>query len=830
MNNKDVIMSASGGYLLLLLALSVGGAAADSAPLIFRDFTHGDSLEVKASLPGYSPSSIAYGDADGQRVLMVSICGVAWGELLLPPVILDPARTYRLDAELRCVGQVEQFAFELPGVGGFAWPASPEWRHQSIQFKPAKAGTLDRWSTRFRGNGTLQVRRLSLSAQDDFVVPPAPAGDRGELLPNPNFVLGRFGWVLGWNHEKRELSPEAFGVFDAGVGCWRLPKGYGVVELFPTTTLDLSYGKTYTLSVDADMPVHVVLRRGDTVEHEWRLPAVSGPATADFVLVPPTTGFLDAAGGGVRHLLVDTTGPGVVRRLSLCEGAAVAAPVSSAVEFVGWPDPLNRQGRVGRPLPFRVRATPAETRITGRLVVSDQHDRPIAEQPLNLGHLDDGSWGADGVLPPLPAGWYEVRLELPGNGVRALRRACVVLPDLDLVAKGRSLGVRQVGYFSRENRFGTQKWRMRLVPARVEELADIGFGLAKVFNGWGACEPIEGQWTWGNQSEIQTLTTLGIQPLLVLSYPPDWAAVRKVPKDWDRWSDAVKRMVRHFRGLVDTYVVANEPDLERIPVADHNRMCAVAYAAAKSVDPQATIVAGSVTTSGRAYLLDCLRAGLLDSCDVIAFHGYVREQSSHFGPASFDEVTVPLRNEMQRQGKVRPIWDAEAAFDFGIAEGLAGTAWSEVHLKSIVCRQAAGITRLYSWGGGDVGWPGGGHFSMYVGQDRAPTVAQGLIAVWTALLGDATFVRRLGDDAAGVHLYAFRSGNGEQVLVGWRSSGEANTLIPLPDLAPLRAIDDMGRPAKGVAPNGLLLDASLRYFLTCTSTLDAPLAARPLTP
>jgi hypothetical protein len=203
---------------------------------------------------------------------------------------------------------------------------------------------------------------------------------------------------------------------------------------------------------------------------------------------------------------------------------------------------------------------------------------------------------------------------------------------------------------------------------------------------------------------------------------------------------------------------------------------------------------------------------------------YIREQSAHYGPASFHEFVDPVGAAMRSRGRELPIWDLEAGFAHTVPEGLAGRYLSEVYLKGLVTRQAAGITRSYSWGTADIGWPGGGHFSMFFGQNKEPLITQALTAAYMGLIGDAQFVTALGDDAAGQHLYHFRTAAGEDVLVGWTSHAEEVALAQSV-LVSGRVLDEMGRPVAELVDAAVPLTPDLRYVVAAGSALPAAFAA-----
>ncbi len=89
-----------------------------------------------------------------------------------------------------------------------------------------------------------------------------------------------------------------------------------------------------------------------------------------------------------------------------------------------------------------------------------------------------------------------------------------------------------------------------------------------------------------------------------------------------------------------------------------------------------------------------------------------------------------------------------------------------------------------------------------------------------ALIGDAQFVATLGDDAAGDHLYHFRTAAGEDVLVGWSSRGE-DVALAQSVLASGVVLDEMGRPVAELVDAAVPVTADLRYAVATDSALPA---------
>ncbi|MDA3960206.1 MAG: hypothetical protein PF961_05415 [Planctomycetota bacterium] len=790
-----------------------------------RDFTAGDELEVRMGLPGFSPSAVGYAEHDGRRHLDLAIRGVNWCTMSLTDCALRAGAYYRMRVSGRCLDQVEIIEGTLPGVGQFSWQPNPQTEQWEIQFAPAKDMILSEVKWRFRGSGHWLLAALELEQIDGFTVPVGGERSRGELLVGSDFGLGKTGWSQGWNHISVQRNPAAFGTYDYDEhgSFWSVPAG-GVggdggtekvsVTAFNTTPLHLNYGASYTAYVEASAPVTLRLRGHKDVVQTWRFTPESDPK-AVFERTPPRHGVFAPNSHATLFLEVEAEAPNVLRRVSFSEGPSpAAAPAETGVQLSAVRNRYNHRVTTDQVIPVRLFSPALAAGSAATLVVSDHRDRAVRQQDV----VTTGST-TDLVIESLPPGWYQLRLV--AGDARAVRSPVLVVPKGDLAARNQHLGSRHNGAFGQVEVAGKTRWRNWYAPAKVDASCAIGLSKAKIFNGWSESEPSPGDWTFGFADNLEILLEQGVEVTMVLGSAPTWARRKDgdTPRDLAQWESAVRTMAEHWRGRVQHYVVWNEPDLARVPVALHVELCAIAYRVLKEVDPNNVVIVGCTTTSGRTYLEESIAAGLLQYGDVLGFHGYVREQSAHYGPDSFKNFVDPLLSLMQQRSEQRPIWDMEAAFNFGIDEGLAGAAMSSVYLKGLVTRQVAGIERYYSWGSAAIGWPGGGHFSMFFGQNYEPLITQALTASFVAMLGDARFVAVLGDDAAGVHCYHFRTAAGEDVLVGWRSTGNASEAFPQQVLPNVRALDEMARPIPGLT--SVTLDTQLRYFTAEGSTLPA---------
>jgi hypothetical protein len=777
-----------------------------------EDYRGDDPSGFDTGLGAFSPVQLERLDG----ALRVDVQGVGWLQRRMPP--LQAGRVYVLEMEARSIGQIERI---LPIIRGTpaddVWPPSEDWTTYRTQFHVAEDHPARPLHLRLRGVGQLEVRSFRFYTADAFDLPAPPATDRGELLRNGGFELGLDGWRRGHpNALRHQQHREVFGEW-----MWDAEQRSGTLGLPDAPDWDrrpivshhqftLHHGKQYRIALEGrGGPVQVSLRypvygaQAPITYRTWQADLSSGSWSEQFTLEGPENGMLAEGASFYFELAV---GPAAVQfdSVSLIEGAGEAElprRVATAVALPELEDPYGGNAWAEQPLTVQAVADGVPDGAAGRLVVRDHLDQIVLEHPLTAAQSDAGQPIAVGRLTDgLPAGWYTLHHELDDqpDAVAWPRELAVIPHPKAMDEPGHFLGTHFRGLHVERGRL------QRSEPERLRQVSNWGVGHQRLFLSWTQFDE-----PWLHE-EVQRQLDAGLHVMAVIS--PD---ERSDDTDLQTWAEAVRGFAERYRGEITTYEVWNEPDLHRVPVERHVQACRLAYETLKAVDPQITVVAGAVTTSGRVYLQQSIEQGMLDWCDVVSFHGYVREQAADAGPAAFAEFTEPVRDAIVQRGQAHPIWDTEAGW--GIPSGRDGLADARTFVKAITCRQAAGISRYYSYMAAAKGFPGGTHFTMFTGFNERPLITQPMMAVWASLLGDATFEQQLLPDHPEALLFQYRSATGEPILVGWTTS-TAPIEVPLPpDLAGSEfwPLNEMGQPltAEPRASETVTLMPAMRYFL-----------------
>ena len=267
-------------------------------------------------------------------------------------------------------------------------------------------------------------------------------------------------------------------------------------------------------------------------------------------------------------------------------------------------------------------------------------------------------------------------------------------------------------------------------------LRELGFGWQKTLFQWRGIEYAgKGQFDWSEADRVVRETTAaGIKIIARLDFPPDWARSRQThngpPDRLQDFGDFVRAFVARYGsrstaniGRVHAIQVWNEANLSREwgdrpinqdQVREWVNMLKVAYEAAKSVDPDMTVISGGLTPTGTmndearddvVYLQWMYDAGAAAYFDVLGAHGAgykappemspddVAADPSYGGHPSFSFRRVEqLRQVMERNGDGgKQIWLLE--FGWTSDEVHPAYAWHRVSEE----QKAEYIVRAYQW-------------------------------------------------------------------------------------------------------------------------------------
>lgn len=225
----------------------------------------------------------------------------------------------------------------------------------------------------------------------------------------------------------------------------------------------------------------------------------------------------------------------------------------------------------------------------------------------------------------------------------------------------------------------------------MQILRDLGFGWIRMFHDFRMIEanPQKGVFNFKNIDKAVALcesSNLNIMPVLgpalrsgggFYGHIPEWAVEKKqksaIPHSFinpvahpsqKAWSDYVRAAVERYKGRVDTWEIFNEPDCWITP-DEYLVYLQTAYKAAKSVNPNCIIVAGSTTSDFGKRPLPWTRAFMekdgYKSFDAISVHMYgIAMPERNMGGA--DNYMNYLRGLLKSNGRDIPVIHSEKSY------------------------------------------------------------------------------------------------------------------------------------------------------------------------
>lgn len=202
---------------------------------------------------------------------------------------------------------------------------------------------------------------------------------------------------------------------------------------------------------------------------------------------------------------------------------------------------------------------------------------------------------------------------------------------------------------------------------------------------WGTLEPTRGAFDWHSlDTWVQQAAAHHVPLDYVLLNTPEWASSRPTehcsrgpigcaapPHDKD-WEDFLTALVTRYKGQIASYELWNEPNAIGFfsgSAADMAHMASLAYPIIKRIDPAATVVGPSPSSSGwptpyDVWMDQFLQAGGGQNVDVLAWHAYAGRIHDPANPPEDVAAQVRrLRAVIDRHGLGQlPLWDTEGGW------------------------------------------------------------------------------------------------------------------------------------------------------------------------
>lgn len=342
---------------------------------------------------------------------------------------------------------------------------------------------------------------------------------------------------------------------------------------------------------------------------------------------------------------------------------------------------------------------------------------------------------------------------------------------------------------------------------------------------WYEVEPEPGRYVWYDR-DVADLDRRGFSLMGTLCRTPPWAGregkehhpdrnwTSSPPRDWEAWDRYVTAVVNRYRSKIRAWEVWNEPWHHGFwsgTPAEYVQMLARTQRIIKAADPDALVIGGCFAPEFPQFTHAALRAGALDSMDVVSYHEYLLPamvaEPVDGGDPPFYRSAASLREEVRRRGGRQPIWCTETGiscpsfYSWLPKDGplFSGQVAAEALVKGLALQLAAGVERIYYYQLGGIEW-GQGYPSRMLNSaytlldfDGSPKPTLPAMAQAIAMLGNAAEPADLSTKP--LRAYLFRREQGEKgrrfVAVAW-TRGADPVPVELTGSAAITALDLMG--------------------------------------
>ena len=372
--------------------------------------------------------------------------------------------------------------------------------------------------------------------------------------------------------------------------------------------------------------------------------------------------------------------------------------------------------------------------------------------------------------------------------------------------------------------------------------------------GWSHLESEKGKWQFRDE-DLQRYRDHHLKILGLLSTAPGWATNWGKPTSgyfdryleplhMDDWANAVRTIVSHHKGLIDTYEIWNEPwgtsfwylnwDEKKgtnwgdhfvpspTPSKDYALLQKTAYAAAHEVFPGVTIVGFNTYGggSGTKWTQDVMDFGGLDTCDAISYHHYEGNLTGFPNDPTEKAYQAALGPIIAKVGKApKPVWMSEGAplsgdvsngfYRYTLPYDNTNDNWriADRLARFVITRKANGEAHEFLYTMHGISTFGGGvDFTTLVTAEGFlhPSAAAHSALAW--LLEDTKYVTRVAL-ADGVYAYLCA---GPDRAVAAITTGPTHAAYQLPTAAGVQLLDLFGN---SVAP-GTAMDDHVHYVVS----------------
>lgn len=804
--------------------------------------------------------------SEEQQVAKVTLEAVRRGKMQLrgPAVPLKGGRVYTLKVRLKASQEMPVEVGIREGKPPFkAWavrktlPVRTDWSTQSISFEVGSYLPDYELLVSFGDPGTVWLESIQIleETKKEFAERAQRETQEGNLLPNGDFRLGRYGWstyavVDRQNqypiHTGRQyaLEPPAFRVES------RDGRPVGLLELTEFRSTLLS--DMFAVKMGAPFECTAKVRRtkgggmvtmkvfspswskapatSTDVGTEWKEIRLAGAVPFDLQLRMELATSGGAIGGDLEIGQV------------IFQQRAPADPAKASPVFAVTADRDMTAYVVGE-IP----------RLTLHAAGLGEATQPVKWTLVDADgrEVRAGQWTIRGdeaseELKALPVGWYQVRWSAPwADEVKEGSVNIAVVPPVERVSAAESpWGIHVEG-----DDQGVEK--MRLLGARWLRTNN------PLWTKWSAVQPEKDRWIFPDEY-VEKFTRAGLGIIGNLDRTPSWASpnptdlrpgtdyfgfLADMPADWKAWEEYVRQMVTRYKDKITYWEVWNEPDITflRPPAGMTN---AEAYLqilehstpVIKEANPNAKVIASPAyilkkRSNPEGYQPDftekLIEAGGMKYVDIFAIHHYLQLGERVFEhPEKYAAKLAAIRDAMKAADHAPVLWNSEwgvinftlttNGVDLPSNNGMTPAQAAQEMVVWSVGQLAEGMEKLFWYDGQD-----NFYYHFHVTKNffdyRQPRPLFVAYSVLTKVL-DGLAYQGSRKEGEGIRVISFGSGD-DQVDVAYVGTGGKGAVALKPGQ---KAMDYLGRPVP-TDGQGMVNLANGPVYLMAESRMDRTL-------
>ncbi len=196
----------------------------------------------------------------------------------------------------------------------------------------------------------------------------------------------------------------------------------------------------------------------------------------------------------------------------------------------------------------------------------------------------------------------------------------------------------------------------------------------------------------------------GLKPMIILAYGNplyDEGGSPYSEEGLAAFAEYVTTVVSHFDGRVEAFEIWNEHNLigsafniTSRPPEDYVKMLKVAYEAIKTVNPNTTVVAGSISGADIVWIEEILNFGAGSYMDVLSYHPYTQPRSPEHGGFAY---AAPIITQILARYNVSvPLWVSEVGWPTSTDyTGVSEIDSANYLVRAYILGLATGIDKIF---------------------------------------------------------------------------------------------------------------------------------------